>query len=147
MAANTSEHGSIRLQREVIKVFLKDWHPRGFPTVLIPIQSLLQVYSGEGKNIIYLDRNGNYSFLNLLKGILLWLFKLFTPILITFDATMTTTVIRVSLILKLIYRYYDLVCTFNTYIQMHFTNFKLIVGPLPGSHYYSFYVKKNMTRG
>lgn len=30
MAANTSDHGSIRLQSEDIKVFFQGWHPKEF---------------------------------------------------------------------------------------------------------------------
>lgn len=72
----------------------------------------------------------------ILQGISSWLFKLVTPILISFDV-MTATAIKLPLILQT-----GIICTFNSYLQIHFTNLKFIVTILPKSHCYSFYVKK-----
>lgn len=72
----------------------------------------------------------------ILKGISSWLFKLATPILISFDV-MTATVIKLPLIHQT-----GIICTFNSYLQIHFTNLKPIVTTQPKSHFYSFYVKK-----
>lgn len=73
MAANTSEHGSIRIQSEVWR-FSSKMTSRKVPYSLNPfsITTLLPGYAGGERNIAYSDRNGNYSFCNLLKGFLLW---------------------------------------------------------------------------
>lgn len=59
---------------------------------------------------------------------------------------MTTTIVRIYLNLTEISRYCDLVYTFNTYLQIHFTNFKLIVATLTGKSFFFFNVKKTITR-
>lgn len=72
----------------------------------------------------------------ILKGISSWLLKLVTPIFTSFDV-MIATAKKLPLIPRT-----SIICTSNSYIQMHFTNFKFIVTPPPKSHSYSFYVKK-----
>lgn len=67
--------------------------------------------------------------------------KLVSTTSISFDG-MPTPAIKLPLILKT-----AIICTFNSYLQMHFTNFKLIVATLPKSHSNSFYVKKIWQEG
>lgn len=70
--------------------------------------------------MLYIQTEMVAAFPSILKGISLQLLKLVTPILISFDV-MTATAIKLPLILQ------TGICTFNSYLQMHFTNFKVIV--------------------
>lgn len=140
-AKNTAVHGSSRLQKERLFRFSSN-------TVIqrssLQFQSLFSHYKyiQQREKKYYVDRDGSSSFCSLLKAISLQLFKLFAPCHLCDNCR------NRSSIFKLISRYvhYFLLCAFNTCLQMHFTNFKLIVGTLPGSNYYSCYVRKNMTR-
>lgn len=119
--------------REVIRVFLLTFSkvPYDFNSNSIITPSIFS----RGKDAAHSDRNGSCSSCNS-KGISLWVFKLVAPVLISFDV-MTATAIKLPLILQT-----GTICTFNSYLQMHSTNLKLIVTTLPKSHSYSFYVKR-----